>query len=453
MRCMRLVFVMILLCSSVGFAQDLTRDAIPNKWLDPLLPEDLPKLTYPSYATALDRARMEIDGGRYKLGLATLKKATSEDPAQVAVLKAKALAQTGRREQAIEALSQPAIANDARVQILKADVLVELGKIDDALATTKDHLKQHADSIAGHYELGRIAELKGDYDTAREAYKWFVDDPQRFLDRAANDSFKTDSAEDVTYIGRGLDRWATLNGSYQTNETLHETILGVFTHAYDVVDRRYLPAHIAAAEYFLTHDNDQEAGNELGQVLQANPNSTEALDLFGQIVIGQFNFDKADAIVAMIRHIDPDSIRADLLEARNLLHQRRPADAEAPINRASKKQPNNIEALGLGASAAALRLHDDQCKAILKQIDTINPHNASAYLELAEQLSAMRQYPRAAEMYKVAIERAPGGTPRETDLAFSTRKAATRITHERPWKRHIRSIHSTCAHQLSAPAR
>ncbi len=162
-----------------------------------------------------------------------------------------------------------------------------------------------------------------------------------------------------------------------------------------------------AAEYFLTHDNDQEAGNELGQVVQANPNSTEALDLFGQIVIGQFNFDKADAIVAMIRHIDPDSIRADLLEARNLLHQRRPADAEAPINRALKKQPNNVEALGLGASAAALRLHDDQCKAILKQIDTINPHNASAYLELAEQLSAMRQYPRAAEMYKVAIERAP----------------------------------------------
>ncbi len=250
MRCMRLVFVMILLCSSVGFAQDLTRDAIPNKWLDPLLPEDLPKLTYPSYATALDRARMEIDGGRYKLGLATLKKATSEDPAQVAVLKAKALAQTGRRELAIEVLSQPAIANDARVQILKADVLVELGKIDDALATTKDHLKQHADSIAGHYELGRIAELKGDYDTAREAYKWFVDDPQRFLDRAANDSFKTDNAEDVTYIGRGLDRWATLNGSYQTNETLHETILGVFTHAYDVVDRRYLPAHCACCRIF-----------------------------------------------------------------------------------------------------------------------------------------------------------------------------------------------------------
>jgi hypothetical protein len=123
-------------------------------------------------------------------------------------------------------------------------------------------------------------------------------------------------------------------------------------------------------------------------------------------MIEGFNFDQADGIIAEIRRVDHDSLRADLLEARNLLHQRRPADAEAPIQRALKKQPKNIEALGLAASAAALRLHDAECAKILKQIDEIDPHNASAYLELAEHLSAMRQYPRAAGMYKIAIERA-----------------------------------------------
>ena len=213
---------------------------------------------------------------------------------------------------------------------------MEIGKLDDAIAIATDLLKQHPDSIAAHYELGKLSELKGDYDTAQDAYKWFVDEPQHFLDRATNNTLHTDSAEDLTYIGRGLDRWATLNGAYQTNDALHQTILGIFTRAYDIVDREYLPAHIAAAEYFLTHDNDQEAGNELVQVLQVNPNSTEALDLVGSIVIEQFNFDKADAIVAEIRRIDPDSIRADLLDARNLLHQRRPADAEKPLDRAQE---------------------------------------------------------------------------------------------------------------------
>ena len=73
---MRSLFVLgLLILSSAAFAQNLTRDAVPNRWLDPLLPEDLPKLKYPSYATPIDRAAIEINSGRYKLGLMTLKKA------------------------------------------------------------------------------------------------------------------------------------------------------------------------------------------------------------------------------------------------------------------------------------------------------------------------------------------------------------------------------------------
>ena len=408
----------VMLVCQIAVAQNLTRDTIPQKWIEPLLPEDLPKLHAPEYATPIEQAKMDIFAGRYKLGLNTLKKIKDADAAQVAALKATALAQTGRRAEALEVLSQPAVAGDAHVQLLRADVLVDVGRISEALAVIQEHLKQHADSIAGHFELGRASELAGDYATARDAYKWFVDDPQRFLEKATQQSFNTDSAEDLTYIGRALDRWATLNGAYQTNENLHDTILNIFIRAYDLVDRSYWPAHIAAAEYFLSHDNDKEAVNELTQVLQANPSSTQAMELLGGIAVEGFNFDKTDAIVAEIRRIDRDSFRADLLEARNLLHQRRPADAEAPIARALKKQPKNVEALGLQASAAALRLHDDQCAQILKRIDTIDPRNASAYLELAEHLSAMRQYPRAAAMYKIAIERAPWWTAARNGLGL-----------------------------------
>src|SRR5437764_4307187 len=149
---MRLLFVAAsLMLSGAVVAQDLTRDTVPRKWLDPLLPEDLPKLKIPEYATAIDRARMEITSGRYKLGLLTLKKAADAEPAQVAVLKATALAQTGRREQAIKVLTQPAVAKDARVQMLLADVLAELGRTDEAFVVVQEHLKQHADSIPGHY--------------------------------------------------------------------------------------------------------------------------------------------------------------------------------------------------------------------------------------------------------------------------------------------------------------
>ncbi|HEX3357824.1 MAG TPA: tetratricopeptide repeat protein [Tepidisphaeraceae bacterium] len=405
---MRWLVVALAICTpAIVAAQDLTRDTIPGKWLDPFLPENLPKLQYPGYATALDRARMEINTGRYKLGLITLKKVGDASLAPVAILKATALAETGRRPQAIEVLSQPATADDPHVEILKANLLADDGKLDEAIKLVQKHMAEHKDSIAGHFELGKLAEERGDYDTAKDAYKWFVDEPQHFLDRATQQSFHTDSAEDLTYIGRALDRWATLNGAYQTSDSLNDTILNIFIRAYDIVDREYIPAHIAAAEYYISHDNDQEAANELQMVLQLNPNSTKAMELLGSIVLAQFDFDKADSIIASIRRVDHNSLRADLLEARNLLHQRRPADAEKPIARALAKQPNNIEALGLQAAAASLQLHNDQCAAILKQIDAINPHNASAYQEVADQLGAMRQYPRAAAMYKIAIERAP----------------------------------------------
>ncbi|HSU66234.1 MAG TPA: tetratricopeptide repeat protein, partial [Tepidisphaeraceae bacterium] len=98
------------------------------------------------------------------------------------------------------------------------------------------------------------------------------------------------------------------------------------------------------------------------------------------------------------------------LDARNLMQQRRPQDAEAPINKVLATQPKNLEALGLLAAVNALELKEDKVNEILKQVETIDPHNASAYFEVAEQLDAMRQYPRAIVKYQVAIERAPWWT-------------------------------------------
>ena len=46
----------------------------------------------------------------------------------------------------------------------------------------------------------------------------------------------------------------------------------------------------------------------------------------------------------------------------------------------------------------------------MKQVETIEPKNASAYFEVAEGLDSMRQYPRAIDKYKVAVQRAPWWT-------------------------------------------
>src|SRR5438045_9253783 len=51
-------------------------------------------------------------------------------------------------------------------------------------------------------------------------------------------------------------------------------------------------------------------------------------------------------------------------------------------------------------------MDEDQANKILTEVKQLDPDNATAYFEVAEQLSAMRQYPRAEKMYRKAIERA-----------------------------------------------
>src|SRR5262249_45205528 len=149
----------------------------------------------------------------------------------------------------------------------------------------------------------------------------------------------------------------------------HDDILGMFVRAYDVVDRDYYPAHVAAAEYFLSHDQQKEALEELGIALHENPNDLRALELKGEIALDRFNFDACEQAIGQMRSVNADSVQADLLEARNLLAQRKPKEAESPLTRVLHGQPENIEALGLMAASQSLQLHDDRTQELLKEVE------------------------------------------------------------------------------------
>src|SRR3954471_7520560 len=124
--------------SSPASAQDLVRDAIPQKWSEPLLPEQLPPLKYPAYFDDVDKAKAQAHTGRYKLSLATLRKIKEPKPEErvaVALTRGRALAALGRTDEALKALSDTTkaplkgkdgtadvpVAEHPRVQLLKAE--------------------------------------------------------------------------------------------------------------------------------------------------------------------------------------------------------------------------------------------------------------------------------------------------------------------------------------------
>ena len=403
------------LLAPTGRALDLVSDSVPMKWIEPFLPEDLPELKYPAYFNDLDKAQAQAFAGRYKLSLITLSKLKDLKPDQLvdaALAKGEALDALGRRDEAIETLSEPKIADDPQIEVLRAQVLSHLGKNVDAIAALREHLRKNPESIPGHYWLGNVYEKTGDIPAAREQYSWFVADPRQYLRKwELHEHLPVfDKAPQVTTIARALDRWAALTQAYRNNANLDRTILSFFVKAFDEIDREYYPARLAAAEYFLSHDQTEDAVEQLKAVLTANPNDLEAMRLMGKISLAQFDFDTVDRVVAAMRKVDRHCVDADLLDARNLMAQRRPEDAQPSIEKVLAKQPKNVEALGLLAAVNALELKEDKVNAILKQVEAIDPNNASAYLEVAEQLDSMRQYPRAIEKYRIVVQRAPWWT-------------------------------------------
>jgi cellulose synthase operon protein C len=405
-----------------GDPDDLLRGTAPMKWLERFAPETLPDLDYPSYFADLDKAKDQAFHGRYRQAILTLhnfKPKDAKDAVAAALIKSDSLAALGRTDEAMVVVSDEKVANEPAIQVRRAQILALIGKTDDALALLREHLRANPASIAGHFYLGQISEQVGDLKTARLAYAWFVEKPQDFLERWRNhERGPFENAQDATLIGRAFDRFASLTMAYRNNPTLDKTILNLFVRVYDQIDRTYWPAHLAAGEYFMSHDQSKEAVEELEAARKANPNDARVLLAMGKLAVENFNFDGGDRVIDMIRQVNSDSIDADLLEVRNLLRQRRPELAAADVQRVLAKQPKHLEAMGLLAAVYALELKDAQTAEVLKSVEQIDPQNASAYFEVAEQLGAMRQYPRAAAMYKIAIERAGWWTAARNGLGL-----------------------------------
>jgi tetratricopeptide (TPR) repeat protein len=403
------VLLMMLAVTRTGRCDDLEDLTVPGKWIKPLVPEDAPEPQYPQYDknNPVERARDQLWAGQYRRALVTLESARSGKPIDMALIRGEAELELGRYDAALATLGGSAVADDPAVQTLRARVQSAQGNYSGAIATLGKVIEKHPELWAPHYELGQCREQLGDIAGALEAYRWFVTAPHDYLSQWKKDPKLFDSAADVVVLGRAVDRWATLSLAYQDQVRLHDVVLGMFVRAYDLIDRDYWPAHVDAAEYFLLHDNTQAAQTELKQAMNANPFDIRSWKLIGQMQLDAFNFDGVDQAVAKIRDVNPNSVDADILEARNLLLQRVPQLALEPLQRVLASQPRNIEALGLEAGAYALLLQDAQSEKILKQVDGIDPSNALAYLEVADQLAAMRQYPRAEQMYQIAVKRAP----------------------------------------------
>ncbi|MFN4242136.1 MAG: peptidase MA family metallohydrolase [Tepidisphaerales bacterium] len=383
----------------------LVRSASPWRLLQRMLPEPADGLEVPAYADTRDRAEAELRAGLYRRAIYRVH---GVDDVRAARVRSRAHAALGEWE---AALTATAGRTEAVLRVERSRVLAELGRLSEARAEAAAAVEADPTSLPARLEVGRLAELAGDVEAARAAYAWFVRPEDDLLASWRRDGERRfDRGDDAVALGRALDRWATLEGKYRGNPGLNQTILGIFVRVYDVIDRGHPEAHLAAARYQLGHDDPDAALAEVRSALAVNPRHPEAHELAGELMLLGFNFDGAEQAIRALTAINPACPRAELLRARSELRQRRPRLAEGVLQRRLQSRPDDVVAIGLLAAVHALRLEEAEADRLLKRADDIAPGDARALYEVAEQLAAMRQYPRAETMYLRAIDRAPWWT-------------------------------------------
>ena len=382
----------------------LLDSAAPMRWRAALVPEDGPELELPEYFSPLDRARAFVQAGRYKRAMHELVGKEEADEAEGALILAEASFRLGRYDEAAATLA--GLAEPAAV-VLAARIEAERGQQARAAQLLDERLAAEPRSLHARLLRARLAEESGDLQTAVEHYRWFVD--QRYLQEWTRDpdGRRFEAAEDVVAIGTALDRYATIESEYRADASLHNAILGMFVRAYDVIDRSYWPARLAAAQFAYERSDRAAVAEELEAVFAHNQRSPEALALLGHVSLDSYDFGQAGRAAIALREINPNSRDADLLDARSLLLQRQPLKAQPFVDRLLSRRADDLDALAYQAAIHAVRLREDELAATLARIEAIDADNAAAYYTVGSHLSGLRQYPRAEQMLRTAIARAP----------------------------------------------
>lgn len=391
-----------------GPVEEMLKDTITQQALNAVLPEDLPRQKLPKYIedSPIDLAEAQAFGGRYKTALLTLFNAPDADPVRAAVVRGTCNWRLGRIDEALAALGDEKVAADPRVQVLTAEILADTGRHADAIDLLNRHLEAHPTSLAGRYQLGRVYELSGDILRAREAYAWFTTPPHNYFDLwAGQGEMAFNTAEELTIVARALDRDATLNSKYK-DAHLHNMILNMFVKAYDVMDREYYPARIAAAEFLLNRSSPEKAMELLEAANNANPRHPTIDRLIGEAMIYRQPA-LTEATIDSLREVNPRSADADVLEAKLKIAQRKQKAAEAILNRVIAANPRRLDALGLLAGLQWSSARVDEARQTLNKADAVDPNQSEAYIEAATILYRRHQHGGAIEFLKTAVERAP----------------------------------------------
>ncbi len=322
----------------------------------------------------------------------------------------------GQYREAVKGLTALGATGSREWHVAMAEALGWVGEHDKRLEQLKLAIEADRKDPLARYLLGSTLEYLGRRDEALEVYAWFdkVVSGEGELRR---------DAEWLTYTALGFLRFSTLSGltddviALRTRHVLEEML----QPAYDVVDRTWWPARIAAGDLLRAKfNNDAEDGSvsDYRAALRINSNLPEAHVGLGAVALDGWAFEEVERRAALALETNPVFPPALHLLTRKLITERRYTEATEQADKALEVNPRDLVAIALRAAALACLYDDEGVAAASRRFEAIAPKSALLPAEVGIALGGIRQYEASERALLRAIELDPTDANTRTELGM-----------------------------------
>ena len=376
--------------------------------------KDEPKgKTAPTGKPALTTCRTLHDKGQYDRAAGGYEKLIADRSLRVAAAigLSEALAMRGKYAEATAALRRVEDQGAARAgwHLAMAEVLETVGRYQAALKHAETAEKLDANRAPAILVRGPLLETLGRKKQAVEVYRSM----SRVVDA---DDYRRD-ARSLVALGRILDRFAVLTGQ-KASEQAPNILHNYLQEAYQRVDKRYWPAHVAAGIFLLSKHRTASAGTEFKLAARLNPRIPGVHVGRGAIALESWRFERCLSEADRALKINPRHSGALLLKAACLMQWRKFDQVAPAVEKVLETNPNHLEALSLLAALHVRRNQPDKAKPYIDRVAKINPGYSSLPSTIGRWLAAGRQFEQAEKHYRRAMALAPELAGPVTDLGL-----------------------------------
>ena len=331
--------------------------------------------------TPLIQANRYFQRGGYAKALEFYRKTKDQDRIAGIVGASRSLAMMGQYEQA-EAISRQSLeASEPHAAIATelAEVLISTGRSDEALQILEKVVSAPQPPIRSQVQYGKLLKLRG---RRQQAYHYF----EKAIDQY-NESlvFEGEAIAMVAVAAWELE-------SYHDANRLFREAAQVDPHNHEV--------QALWGELFLQKYNEKEAQKSFGIVLQRNRYYVPALVGIAKLLHGS----NAKAALADALAVNEYSIPALLVLAEIALEDGQYNEALGLLNKILLINPESLKAHLLEAAIVYLKDNEKDFVRIRTEVERFSPGNGAFYADIAEILGRKYLFKEAVALARLAIQ-------------------------------------------------